>query len=150
MKINATHYVTALAMFAAMSVQTSIAAESVEAFYKRCKARQTTVEQRECYPAVAKQSEAELVAAEKKVRAAMVGLESESEGSRSAHPVKAFDNAVRTYRAFRTAESNRVSASYGSGNGGDLASYETIIKMNIMRIRQLNGDTETQLCEGLR
>ncbi|CFQ27547.1 lysozyme inhibitor LprI family protein [Yersinia bercovieri] len=140
MKANAIHYVVAGAVFTAICTQTSIAAatESAETLYKQCQAKQTTVEQRECYPLVAKESEVELVAAEKKVRTAMVELEKVSEGSRSMHPVKAFDNAERAYRAFRTAESHRVLASYGSGNGGGLASYQTIIEMNMMRIHQLN------------
>lgn len=138
MKANAIYSVVAGAVFMAICTQTSIAAESVEALYKQCQAKQTTAEQRECYPVVAKQSEIELVATEKKVRAALVELENESEGSRSMHPVKAFDNAERAYRAFRTAEGHRVLASYGSGNGGGLASYQATIEMNMMRIHQLN------------
>ncbi|MBS0454242.1 MAG: DUF1311 domain-containing protein [Proteobacteria bacterium] len=138
MKINAIH-VAAGFVFAAMGTRTSMAAESTEALYKQCETKQSTAEQRECYPVVAKQSEVELVAAEKKQRAAMVDLENESEGSLSMHPVKAFDKAERTYRAFRTAESNRVLASYGSGNGGGLASYRVTIEMNLARIKQLKG-----------
>ncbi|MCD4547715.1 hypothetical protein LRP79_26715 [Burkholderia pseudomallei] len=61
---------------------TSMAAESAEELYKQCEAKQTTAEQRECYPVVAKQSEIQLVAAERKARTAMVELENESEGSR--------------------------------------------------------------------
>lgn len=139
MKINAIHHVAAGFVFAAMCTQTSMAAESAKALYKQCEAKQTTAEQRECYPVVAKQSEVELVAAEKKARATMVDLENESEGSRSMHPVKAFDKAARTYRAFRTAESNYVLASAGSGNGGGLASYQVTIEMNLARIKQLKG-----------
>lgn len=138
MKINAIHHVVAGLMFAAMCTP-SIAAESAETLYKQCEAKQTTTEQRECYPVVEKQSEVELVAAEKKARADMVELENESEGSRSLHPVMAFDKAQRAYRAFRTAESNRVLTSYGSGNGGDLAANQATIAMNLARIKQLTG-----------
>lgn len=138
MKVKAIHHVAAGFVFVAVCTQSSLAAESAEALYKQCEARQTTAEQRECYPVAARQSEVELVAAEKKVRTAMVDLENESEGSRSLHPVMAFDKAERAYRAFRTAESNRVLASYGSGNGGGLASYQATIEMNLARIRQLN------------
>ncbi|KUY84087.1 lysozyme inhibitor LprI family protein [Burkholderia sp. RF4-BP95] len=139
MKIYAIHHVAAGLVFAAMCTQPSMAAESAEALYKQCEAKQTTAEQRECYPVAAKQSEIELVAAEKKARAEMVDLENESEGSRSLHPVMAFDKAERAYRAFRTAESNRVLASYGSGNGGGLASHQATIEMNLARIKLLNG-----------
>lgn len=45
--------------------------------------------------------------------------------------------AERAYRSFRTAESDRVLASYGSGNGGGLAFYKTTIEMNLARIKQL-------------
>ncbi|MDR2249573.1 lysozyme inhibitor LprI family protein [Acinetobacter sp.] len=114
-----------------------MAAESAETLYRKCQARTSTVEQRKCYPAVEKQSEVELVAAEKKVRATMVELEKMSEGSRSMHPVKAFDQAARAYRDFRTAESGRVLASYGSGNGGGLAASQTNIEMNLARIKLL-------------
>jgi uncharacterized protein YecT (DUF1311 family) len=116
-----------------------VAAESAEALYAQCKAKQSMVQQRECYPAVEKQSENELVAAEKKARADMVELERVSEGSRALHPVMAFDKAERAYRAFRAAERNRVLASYGSGNGGDLAANQATIEMNLVRIKQLTG-----------
>ncbi|VWD63928.1 hypothetical protein BLA50215_07775 [Burkholderia lata] len=69
----------------------------------------------------------------------MVALESESEGSRSLHPVVAFEKAERAYRAFRIAESNRVLTSYGSGNGGGLAASKATIEMNLRRIKQLKG-----------
>lgn len=136
MKINTVHQIAAGLVLAAICT-TSMAAESAEALYKQCEAKQTTAEQRECYPAVVQQSEMELIAVEKKVRAAMVDLEKISEGSRSLHPVKAFDKAESTYREFRAAESDRVLASYGSGNGGGLASQQAIIEMNLARIKQL-------------
>lgn len=139
MKVNVIHHVVAGFVFAVIGTQTSMAAESAEALYKQCEAKHTTAEQRKCYPVVAKQSEVELVAAEKKARAAMINLENESEGSRSMHPVKAFDKAARAYRAFRDAESNLVLASYGSGNGGGLASYQATIEMNLARIKKLKG-----------
>jgi uncharacterized protein YecT (DUF1311 family) len=138
MKVNSVNLAAGF-VFVAMCSQTSIAAESAEALYKQCEAKQTTAEQRKCYPVVKKQSEIELVAAEKKVRADMVELEGESESSRSLHPVMAFDKAERAYRAFRTAESHRVLTSYGSGNGGDLAANQAAIEMNLTRIRQLKG-----------
>ncbi len=126
-------------VFAAMCDQASLAAESATTLYEQCATKQTTVEQRKCYPVAVKQSEVELIAAEKKVRTAMVALEKESEGSRSLHPVMAFDKAERVYRAFRTAETNRVLASYGSGNGGDIAANQATIEMNLVRIKQLKG-----------
>ena len=137
MKINAIYYVAAGILFTTIFTQTSMAAESTEELYKQCEAKQTIAEQRACYPMVAKQSEAELIVAEKQARATMVDLERKSEGSRLMQPVKAFDKAERIYRAFRSAESHRVLASYGSGNGGGLASYQTTIEMNIARIKQL-------------
>lgn len=47
------------------------------------------------------------------------------------------DKAARTFRAFRAAESARVLASYGSGNGGGLAAWETEIQMNLDRTKKL-------------
>jgi uncharacterized protein YecT (DUF1311 family) len=139
MKINAAHRVATGLVLIAICTQTAVAAESAEALYAQCKAKQSMVQQRECYPAVEKQSENELVAAEKKARADMVELERVSEGSRALHPVMAFDKAERAYRAFRAAERNRVLASYGSGNGGDLAANQATIEMNLVRIKQLTG-----------
>lgn len=141
MKINTIHQVAAGFVFAAMCAQAALAATTAETLYKQCAAKETNAEKRECYPAAVKQSELELVAAEKKARAAMVDLERESEGSRSLQPVMAFDNAERAYRAFRAAESSRVMASYGSGNGGGLASYKATIEMNFTRIKQLQGES---------
>ncbi|MDE4920623.1 uncharacterized protein YecT (DUF1311 family) [Cupriavidus metallidurans] len=141
MKTNVLHQVAAGFVFAAMCSQTALAGTTAETLYKQCAAKETNAEQRECYPAAVRQSEVELVAAEKKARAAMVDLERESEGSRSLQPVMAFDKAERAYRAFRTAESNRVVASYGSGNGGGLASYKATIEMNLTRIKQLQGES---------
>ncbi|WBM69003.1 lysozyme inhibitor LprI family protein [Buttiauxella sp. WJP83] len=138
MKINATQSILAGLMFAALCSQTVLAAESAEGLYKKCEEKLSTAEQRECYPIVVKQSEIELSAAEKKVRAELVELEKESEGSRSLHSVKAFDKAELAYREFRNAESNRVLTSYGSGNGGGLAAYKSTIDMNLMRIKQLS------------
>ncbi len=126
-------------MLAAMFAEASPATESAEALFKSCQGKQTIAAQRECYPAVVKQSEAELVVVERNVRNAMVELENESAGSRPMRPVRAFDKAERAYRAFRAAESDRVSASYGSGNGGGLASYQLMIEMNLARIKQLKG-----------
>lgn len=83
-------------------------------------------------------------AAEKKARARMMKLEKISEGSRSMHPVLALDRATRAFRVFRSAESNRVLASYGSGNGGDLAAFTTIIDMNIARARLLTGEADAR------
>ncbi|TPW38385.1 DUF1311 domain-containing protein [Serratia sp. SRS-8-S-2018] len=117
-----------------------MAAKSAEILYRQCQVRTSSVEQRECYPAVEKQSEAELVVAEKRIRAAMVELENISEGSRSMHPVQAFDHAEQAYRAFRAAESQRVLASYGSGNGSDLAASQTYIEMNPARIKLLGRE----------
>ncbi|AJC22325.1 lysozyme inhibitor LprI family protein [Pandoraea pulmonicola] len=139
MKINAAHHVATGLVLVAICTQTTVAAESAEALYAQCKAKQSMVQQRECYPAVEKQSENELVAAEKKARADMVELERVSEGSRALHPVMAFDKAEHAYRAFRAAERNRVLASYGSGNGGDLAANQATIEMNLIRIKQLTG-----------
>ncbi|EHJ1676523.1 DUF1311 domain-containing protein [Salmonella enterica] len=118
-------------------VQCSMAADSAEILYRQCQARGSTIAQRECYPVAEKLSEAELVTAEKKVRLSLIQLESVSEGSRSMHPVLAFDHAERQYRKFRTAEKQRVLTSYGSGNGGDLAAYQTVIEMNLARINLL-------------
>lgn len=137
MKLNS---IQSMAAGAVLAVMYALPAAATETLYKQCEEKQTTAEQRECYPAVVKQSEAELVAVEKKTRADLVELEKISEGSKSLHPVKAFDNAERAYRQFRTAESNRVLTSFGSGNGGDIASYQTIIEMNLLRIKQLSND----------
>ena len=140
MKLNSIQSMAAGAVLAVMYALPAVAAESAEVLYKQCEAKESTAEQRECYPAVVKQSEAELVAVEKKTRADLVELENMSEGSKSLQPVKAFDNAERAYREFRTAESHRVLTSYGSGNGGGLAAYQTIIEMNLSRIKQLSDD----------
>jgi len=140
MKLNSIQAIAAGAVLAVMYVLPAAATETAQVLYKQCNDKQTTVEQRECYQAAVKQSEAELVAAEKKARADLVELEKISEGSKSLNPVKAFDNAERAYLQFRTAESQRVMTSYGSGNGGDIASYQTIIEMNIMRTKQLSND----------
>jgi uncharacterized protein YecT (DUF1311 family) len=125
-----------------MMLQSTRAAESAIVLYQQCRAKSTTAEQRECYPAVVRQSEIELAAAEKKVRAEMVELEAISPGSRKARPVLAFDKAEHTYRAFRDAESDRVSSSYGSGNGGGLAAFEAAIEMNTARTRLLNHEEQ--------
>ncbi|AYN29067.1 MULTISPECIES: lysozyme inhibitor LprI family protein [Buttiauxella] len=140
MKLNSIQSMVAGTVLVAMTSLPAVAAESAQALYKQCEAKESTAEQRECYPAVVKQSEAELVAIEKKTRADLVELENMSEGSKSLQPVKAFDNAERAYREFRTAESHRVLTSYGSGNGGGLAAYQTIIEMNLSRIKQLSDD----------
>ncbi|WP_432324120.1 lysozyme inhibitor LprI family protein [Yersinia enterocolitica] len=139
MKKNIIYRIAPSIILVGALTQTSMAAESAEILYRQCQARTSSVEQRECYPAVEKQSETELVAAEKKARASMVDLENISEGSRSVHPVQAFDHAELAYRAFRAAESHRVLASYGSGNGGDLAAYQTGIEMNLARIKLLRS-----------
>lgn len=138
MKINTTCVLGLV--FVATLTQTAMAANSAEELYDKCEARQTTAEQRDCYPAVVKQSEVELAAVEKKVRRALAELENTSEGSRSMHPVKNFDKAKRAYRVFRDAESNRVLSSYGSGNGGGLAAYKVTIEMNLARIKQLKEE----------
>ncbi|WP_332397992.1 lysozyme inhibitor LprI family protein, partial [Burkholderia ubonensis] len=131
--------VPAMLLFSALVTQTALAADSADALFKQCESKSTTANQRDCYPAVVKQSEIELVAAEKKARAEMVELERISEGSRSMHPVQAFDKAARAYRAFRDAESNRVTTSYGSGNGGGHAAYQTIVEMNLTRAKRLKS-----------
>ncbi|WP_243751046.1 DUF1311 domain-containing protein [Paraburkholderia sp. BL10I2N1] len=117
-----------------------MAADTAATLYRQCRDKPSTAAQRDCYPDVVRRSEIELVTAEKKARAHMMELEKISEGSRSMHPVLAFDKAARTFRVFRDAESNRVLASYGSGNGGDLAASGTAIKMNIARARLLSGE----------
>lgn len=122
-----------------VAAQLAPAAETATSLYAQCRAKPTTAEQRDCYPMVVKQSELELVAAEKKVRADMVELEKISEGSRSLHPVRAFDKTARAFRAFRAAESTRVLTSYGSGNGGGLAAWEAEIQMNLARTKLLLG-----------
>ncbi|WP_296226622.1 lysozyme inhibitor LprI family protein [Ralstonia sp. UBA689] len=127
----------------APTAQTAFAETSAEALYQQCDAKTTTAEQRDCYPAAVKQSEIELTHAEAKARAELVELEKLSEGSRSMHPVQAFDKAARAYRAFRDAESKRVMTSYGSGNGGGLAAYQTVIGMNLARAKQLSGESPT-------
>ncbi|KFS16946.1 hypothetical protein AK63_23415, partial [Salmonella enterica subsp. enterica serovar Bareilly str. CFSAN000955] len=66
--------------------QWSMAADSAEILYRQCQAGVSTVAQRKCYPAAERQSEAELVAAEKKARLSLTQMESISEGSRSLHP----------------------------------------------------------------
>jgi uncharacterized protein YecT (DUF1311 family) len=121
-------------------IQSASAAETAATLYRRCRDKPSTAEQRDCYPVVVRQSEIELAAAEKKARARMVKLESISEGSRSMHPVLAFDRATRAFRVFRNAEGNRELASYGSGNGGDLAASATVIEMNIARARLLTAE----------
>lgn len=140
MKIRFNHLVIAGYIIGTMSTHMVSAAEPTTALYHACEAKQTTAEQRICYPLVFAQSEAELVETEKNTRANLLALAKESQGSRLMYPVKAFDKAERTYRAFRSAESNRILTSYGSGNGGDLAAYQTMIEMNLARIKQLKGE----------
>lgn len=130
------HVIPGIALMVAVN-QWSMAADSAEILYRQCQAGVSTVAQRKCYPAAERQSEAELVAAEKKARLSLTQMESISEGSRSLHPVRAFDRAELLYRKFRTAERERVMASYGSGNGGDLAAYQVVIEMNLARINLL-------------
>ncbi len=125
-------------------LQSAPAAEPAANLYRQCLDKPSTAEQRNCYPAVVRQSEIELAAAERKARARMVELEKISEGSRSMRPVLAFDRAARAFRAFRNAESNRVLASYGSGNGGDLATSAMVIDMNIARAKQLTGEADAR------
>ncbi|HGJ4365176.1 TPA: DUF1311 domain-containing protein [Salmonella enterica subsp. enterica serovar Thompson] len=137
MKKNIIYYAIPGVVLMAAVNQWATAADSAEILYRQCQARDSTIAQRECYPAAERQSETELIAAEKKVRLSLGQLESISKGSRSMHPVQAFDRAELMYRKFRTAESQRVLASYGSGNGGDLAAYQTVIEMNLSRIHLL-------------
>jgi uncharacterized protein YecT (DUF1311 family) len=127
-----------------MMMQSALPSETAATLYKECRDKPSTAEQRDCYPAVVRQSEIELGAAEKKVRAGMVELEKISQGSHAMHPVRAFDRAERAFRAFRDAESKRALASYGSGNGGGLAGFETIIEMNIARANLLTGEAGTR------
>ncbi len=127
-----------------MMMQSALAAETAATLYKQCRDKPSTAEQRDCYPAAVRQSEIELVSAEKKVRADMVELEKISQGSRAMHPVRAFDRAERAFHTFRDAESNRALATYGSGNGGGLAVFETIIEMNIARANLLTGEAGTR------
>ncbi len=127
-----------------MMMQSALPGEPAATLYKQCRDKPSAYEQRDCYPAVVRQSEFELAAAEKKVRAGMVELEKISQGSRAMRPVHAFDQAERAFRAFRNAESNRVLASYGSGNGGGLAAFEAIIEMNIARVNLLTGEAGTR------
>ena len=127
-----------------MMMQSALPAETAATLYKQCRDKRSTAEQRDCYPAAVRQSEIELAAAEKKVRAGMVELEKISLGSRAMHPVRAFDQAERAFRTFRDAESNRALATYGSGNGGGLAAFETIIEMNIARANLLTGEAGTR------
>lgn len=114
-------------------------ADTAADLYARCRNQQTTAEQRECYPAAIRQSELELAAAEKGVRAELKELEAVSPGSRALHPVRAFDKAKRAFRLFRDAERRRVMTSYGSGNGGDLAAAQAVIQMNLERVKVLIG-----------
>ncbi|CAB3799323.1 hypothetical protein LMG28614_04940 [Paraburkholderia ultramafica] len=123
-----------------MMMQSALPDEPAATVYKLCRDKPSAAEQRDCYPAVVRHSEIELAAAEKKVRAGMVELEKISEGSRATHPVRAFGQAERAFRTFRDAESNRALAAYGSGNGGGLAVFVTIIEMNIARANQLTGE----------
>lgn len=125
-----------------VTLQSAQAADDALTLYKQCQAKPSTAEQRECFPAVIKQSEIELAAAEKAARAEMVELEEISPASRELHPVLNFDNAATAFYAFRDAESQRVLSSFGSGNGGGLAASETIIQMNIARAKTLNGQAE--------
>lgn len=118
-------------------IQFPACAETADALFRQCRDKPSTAEQRSCYPAIVKQSEIELVATERKARFKMVELETISEGSRAIHPARAFDRAARAFRAFRDAESMRVLASYGSGNGGDLAASAVVIEMNINRAKLL-------------
>lgn len=112
--------------------------------YKQCRDKPTTVQQRDCFPAAVQQSESELAAAEKDARADLEELEAVSPGSRSLHPVQAFDEAARAFRAFREAERQRVLTSYGSGNGGGVAAAETVIRMNLERSDALAEETATR------
>lgn len=140
MKTDAAHRLVTVVGFVIAATCTQVAqAESAAALYVQCEAKPSMAEQRECFPAAAKQAELELVAAERAARVAMVDLEKESAGSRAMHPVKAFDQAARAYRAFRSAESRRVLTSYGTGNGGGLAVQQVTIRMDLARIKQLNG-----------
>ena len=123
-----------------LTIQSTVSAETAEAMYQECRSKLSIAEQRDCFPAAVRQSDIELTAAEKKARADLVELESISAGSRAVHPVLAFDRAAHTFHAFRDAESRRVRASYGSGNGGDVAAYATSIEMNIARARLLAGE----------
>ncbi|MGF6659500.1 uncharacterized protein YecT (DUF1311 family) [Paraburkholderia atlantica] len=130
------------------TIQSAMATEKAEAMYQQCRSQQSTARQRDCYPAVLRQAEIELAAAGNEARADLVELESISEGSRAVHPVLAFDDAARAFGAFRDAESRRVRASYGSGNGGDLAAYATSIEMTIARARQLAGEAGARRAMG--
>ncbi|MDR6504187.1 hypothetical protein J2785_007384 [Burkholderia ambifaria] len=85
--ITLVRWVPVMLVFSALVTQTALAAESADALYKQCESKSATENQRNCYPAVVKQSEIELIAAEKNARAEMVELENISEGSRSMHPV---------------------------------------------------------------
>lgn len=125
----------------AQSAETAPTTSKAALIYQQCRNKNTTAEQRDCYPAAIRQSEVELKAAEKKERASMADLEAMSPGSAEMHPVRAFDEAARAFRAFRDAESQRVLASYGSGNGGGLAASETVIRMNLDRIKLLSSET---------
>jgi len=127
-----------------LTIRSAMAADTAEAMYQQCRSKPSIAEQRDCFPAVVRQSEFELAAAEKKARADMVELESISASSRAVHPVLAFDGAAHTFRAFRDAESRRVLASYGSGNGGALSAYATSIEMNIARARLLASEAGTR------
>ncbi|MBS0317027.1 MAG: DUF1311 domain-containing protein [Proteobacteria bacterium] len=117
----------------------AVRADTATDLYARCRNQQTTAEQRECYPAAIRQSELELSAAEKGVRAALRELEAISPGSQTLHPVRAFDKAKRAFRLFRDVERRRVLTSYGSGNGGDLAAAQAVIEMNLERVKALKG-----------
>jgi hypothetical protein len=52
-----------------MMKQSALPAETAATLYKVCRDKPSTAEQRDCYPAAVRQSEIELAAAEKKVRA---------------------------------------------------------------------------------
>lgn len=118
----------------------AVRADTATDLYQRCRNQETTAQQRECYPAAIRQSELQLAAAEKSVRADLKKLEAVSPSSRTLHPVRAFDKAERAFRLFRDAERRRVLTSYGSGNGGDLAAAQVMIEMNLERVKALKGE----------
>ncbi len=121
-------------------LQSAFAAQTAMDLYRQCRDKATTALQRQCFPAAIRQSEIELTAAEKLARANLEELEAISPGSRSVHPVRAFDEATRAFRTFREAEWRRVLTSYGSGTGGDLAASETVIRMNLERVDALTDE----------